>query len=264
MGRRQQQRDLHPWRTARRESWTVQEFWGKVLDLVCGLLALLVARALGWSEAGQLILAFVVGVVIVPFAEMVVRRVRGPVRGLLQENAKLVRKIDKLQEKIRLLEHPSPLDIHLDRRHPTAILRYVNLEDCSFSGAVGGVSIWLFGGGLTNRTAKTMQLDCLMMLRLVTAAKLNSETVEIVKPTEVVSEGGKIVRFVVDPMRVDPEDAPSFDATFLIFPAWLHVWGGVENIAEDGHTFTLSDRVSGRSHTEPFRLNKNTYKKPTA
>src|ERR1043166_2648883 len=243
--------DPHPWRTARQQSWTVRTFGGRLFGVAIGIAAWGVSKWFGWARPMELIFGGAGGVLLAPPLEMVWGRIRGPFRAVAEENWRLARQIDELQKENWLLRHPDPLDLHVAPIHA-----YLD-DDCKSQYGlepIGVGHLLTINVSLTNRSAQDMSLDYKASLLLVERSLLDRSSVELLElMVELMVEDRK-GQFHFGVLDVPAHKTVSVNMGFLLSKYRVLEVRGIRNIAGDGHTLTLLDRVSNRNRKVTFGL----------
>lgn len=239
-----------PWRTALRESKTVGSTPGKALDAILGVIAIWVAREFfGGSGMVELALAFVGGAFVLPAAEILWRRVRGPLKTLATENVRGIRRIEELEKELWRLQHPDPLD--LDVSKIAAGLEGESATHADASPFDTGYLLTIAELSLTSRSNQNMILEAEVAIRLRKPSLSRKRMTITPYPVELKNREGKFPTGVI---KVPPLDHVSVNLAFLAMDYQMTGAWGISNIAEEGHVLSLTDRVTKRKLDVTFDL----------
>ena len=237
-----------------RESKSVRSTPGKALDLILGGIAIWAAKQFfGGSGMVELVLAFAGGAFVLPAAEILWRRVRGPIKTLAEENVRGIHRIEELEKELWHLQHPDPLDIYV--KPPIEPHLWDDLEQHSdLSGSRGHLLVF---SNLTiaNRSDDPMSLDFTVTLRLLNQPVFEKRGMTV-QLSPILLEGRKVA-FHSGILSVPAKDNRVPNMAFLLSELDAMVSGGPKNIADDGHSLRIDDLVSGKSTTRTFGVSRS-------
>jgi hypothetical protein len=162
------------------------------------------------------------------------------------------RRITELEKEVWKLQHPHPLDIHV--QPPIEPHLWDELEQHADLGSSRGYLLVFSDLSITNRSDEPMALDLTVTLKLLEPRILYDGMTVRLCP---ISLEGRKVPFHAGILAVPAKKNRAPNIAFLLRELDAIGAGGPKNIADDGHSLTIEDRVSGKTMTLSFGVSRS-------